>query len=489
MARVFLSYRRADGAYAVGWLAERLTKVDTDIDIRSAFSDSELRCGDNFPEALETEIDSCDVMVVLIGPEWRGERPDGTQRINDPGDWVAREVSAALNHEKRVLPVLIHGAQPLTATDLPKPLDELADLHTLAFDGAADLGDIADHVASHLAEIDLDRARLAGLEKPIELRRFRLGGLGIALTTVAALLGAALGLAIARTRTVSPLADEAATSALAYRTLEDTPGTSAEETEAARIAAETATAEVASAEAFLDHADLWIAGSIVEMTVFAALAVVGHFYVWKHWSEGLTIRWRPIFTSFAFGTLAMAWLILAFSNRPPISFGAQRSWLQSTLGLALVAPWILTLLGAAWTHSTVKREEFGHRAEIIGRLARANRVASAMIAVAIAPIAFSIRGLDLGRSEAQLNSSVSQAQLVAFGIFMTAFLAAGTLWGRMQLRVESEALTKDMAGIGQSYRDHAEHVLVHDPFATKPLWAWGWLLVPLGMSILAVVIT
>ena len=90
MARVFLSYRRADGRYAVGWIAERLTKLDEVTEVRTAFRDGELRCGDDFPAALAGEIESCDVLVAVIGPNWLGRRAEGTPRIQDPTDWVGR---------------------------------------------------------------------------------------------------------------------------------------------------------------------------------------------------------------------------------------------------------------------------------------------------------------------------------------------------------------------------------------------------------------
>ena len=42
MARVFISYRRADGQYAVGWIEERLREISGDDGVTTAFRDSDL---------------------------------------------------------------------------------------------------------------------------------------------------------------------------------------------------------------------------------------------------------------------------------------------------------------------------------------------------------------------------------------------------------------------------------------------------------------
>lgn len=44
-----MSYRRADGLYGVGWLAERLRSLDSITGVETAFHDAALRAGDDFP--------------------------------------------------------------------------------------------------------------------------------------------------------------------------------------------------------------------------------------------------------------------------------------------------------------------------------------------------------------------------------------------------------------------------------------------------------
>ena len=77
----------------------------------------------------------CDVLIAVIGPNWRGVRDNGSARIDESLDWVGREIASAIEDGKRVIPVLIAGAEPLQPADLPEPVRPVADL--LASFGAA----------------------------------------------------------------------------------------------------------------------------------------------------------------------------------------------------------------------------------------------------------------------------------------------------------------------------------------------------------------
>ena len=104
MARVFISYRRKDGPYGVGWLAQALRSLDDVTGVDTEFHDLELRTGVKLNEALDQEIDRSDVVVAMIGPVWRGEQPEGPARITDPSCWIVRELSAAYRLGKKVVP-------------------------------------------------------------------------------------------------------------------------------------------------------------------------------------------------------------------------------------------------------------------------------------------------------------------------------------------------------------------------------------------------
>lgn len=169
---MFVSYRRADGVYAVGWLAARLRLLDLVNGVETAFHDSTLRAGDDFPDALQDELDQCDLVIAVISPEWYAAR-DGELRIKDPDDWVVREIATAFSSGTRVLPILIGGAEHPLASQLHDSIADLTRLHTLPFTDGNDLDTIVEHIESHLEEIDIARARLAGLEQPVEVPKLQ----------------------------------------------------------------------------------------------------------------------------------------------------------------------------------------------------------------------------------------------------------------------------------------------------------------------------
>lgn len=82
--RVFISYRREDGAQA-GRISDRLKHELGDNQI---FMDVDaIRLGVNFVEALNKEVAKCDVLLALIGPNWldlRDRDRDGRRLLDNP---------------------------------------------------------------------------------------------------------------------------------------------------------------------------------------------------------------------------------------------------------------------------------------------------------------------------------------------------------------------------------------------------------------------
>ena len=128
--RIFINYRREDTAGHVHSLFEALTKrfgaarVFRDIDGIDA--------GTDFVAALHRELESCLVMLVVIGHEWLTVQDPKlkTRRLDDSTDFVRLEVATALRNDKvRVIPVLVAGATMPAAADLPDDLKPLARRH------------------------------------------------------------------------------------------------------------------------------------------------------------------------------------------------------------------------------------------------------------------------------------------------------------------------------------------------------------------------
>jgi TIR domain len=82
--------------------------------------------GSDFVEELLTRVQSCSVLLVVIGPQWLTLTNDaGQRRIDDPQDWLHREIVEAFTHGLRVIPVLTDGVNLPTEEELP---DDIAGL-------------------------------------------------------------------------------------------------------------------------------------------------------------------------------------------------------------------------------------------------------------------------------------------------------------------------------------------------------------------------
>jgi hypothetical protein len=86
-----------------------------------------IKAGQDFVRVLEHEVGACDVMLVLIGPDWLTLTDQaGRLRLDSPDDFVRVEIESALRLGKRVIPVLVQGTEMPRAEALPEPLKALA---------------------------------------------------------------------------------------------------------------------------------------------------------------------------------------------------------------------------------------------------------------------------------------------------------------------------------------------------------------------------
>jgi hypothetical protein len=81
--------------------------------------------GTQFEEALNQALAQSDNLLAIIGPDWLTASKDGHRRLDDPEDWVRREVAAGLAGRAAVTPVLVGNAQLPAAEELPEPLQAL----------------------------------------------------------------------------------------------------------------------------------------------------------------------------------------------------------------------------------------------------------------------------------------------------------------------------------------------------------------------------
>jgi len=149
----FISYRRSQNTWQARDIRRELTRRYGDA---SVFIDtSSIDYGEAFPDRIVSAIRGCSVMLVLIGPHWL-EPIAGTRRIDDPNDWVRREIEAGLQRrEAVVVPVLLDGALAPTDAELPESVKGLAALHAVAIIG----DDLAADIDNLLSSVERGRRR------------------------------------------------------------------------------------------------------------------------------------------------------------------------------------------------------------------------------------------------------------------------------------------------------------------------------------------
>jgi hypothetical protein len=79
------------------------TAIGTGVQIiGGAFDTVRANPGQEWPREIQEALLGCRAMLVIIGPYWLAARDpaSGSQRLDDPGDWVRREVEGVLPARK-----------------------------------------------------------------------------------------------------------------------------------------------------------------------------------------------------------------------------------------------------------------------------------------------------------------------------------------------------------------------------------------------------
>ncbi|EAZ79573.1 toll/interleukin-1 receptor domain-containing protein [Algoriphagus machipongonensis] len=126
--KIFVSYRRQDASGEAGRLVDHLQEVFGD---DTVFLDVEtIEAGLDFVQAIDKALNSCKVLIALIGPHWLNIKDsEGNPRLFHEGDFIRLEISAALKRDIRVIPVLVNGAVMPKSEELPEELQALTRRH------------------------------------------------------------------------------------------------------------------------------------------------------------------------------------------------------------------------------------------------------------------------------------------------------------------------------------------------------------------------
>jgi WD40 repeat protein len=128
---VFISYRRQETSGLAGRLYDRLADRFGDDQV---FMDVDtIALGVDFAEVITQAVSTCQVLLAVIGPRWlTATDQDGRRRLDDPDDTVRLEVTAALERDIRVIPILVEGATMPRRQELPDSLASLARRNALS---------------------------------------------------------------------------------------------------------------------------------------------------------------------------------------------------------------------------------------------------------------------------------------------------------------------------------------------------------------------
>jgi hypothetical protein len=80
--------------------------------------------GTDFAAEIERRVLASDVLLAVIGTRWLAG-VDGHRKIDDPDDWVRREIRLAFENGIRVVPVFVDDTPRLTDVDLPADIAKL----------------------------------------------------------------------------------------------------------------------------------------------------------------------------------------------------------------------------------------------------------------------------------------------------------------------------------------------------------------------------
>ena len=152
LVRVFISYRRADSAEAAVHLQATLAQR---FGAEAVFRDQTgLRPGQDFPRELEQAIQRSTAVIALIGRRWAGlADKSGRTRLDEPRDFVRRELETALAHSKSILPVLMDGATMPKASDLPKSLKAMARLQAVVLPWHETTAELGNQISAKAREL------------------------------------------------------------------------------------------------------------------------------------------------------------------------------------------------------------------------------------------------------------------------------------------------------------------------------------------------
>jgi hypothetical protein len=159
---IFINYRRDDTADVAGRIHDRLSAA---FGAEAVYNDVDnTPIGVDFGAHIERVLGDCRVFIALIGPDWLEARDEaGARRLDDPADWVRREIELALaTPGLQVVPLLVRGASVPAAGALPETLRGLFRYNAAHVRRDPDFHRDMDRLIAGIGEADDDTAAASG---------------------------------------------------------------------------------------------------------------------------------------------------------------------------------------------------------------------------------------------------------------------------------------------------------------------------------------
>lgn len=124
MTQIFLNYRTDDEPFGVQLLDRELSERFGDDVV--FFASRSIELGDDWHKRMFEAVGKSAALLVVIGRNWLDAKDEhGARRLDDPADFVRREIRAGLKLNKKVIPVRLDVPR-LKAEQLPESLRGLA---------------------------------------------------------------------------------------------------------------------------------------------------------------------------------------------------------------------------------------------------------------------------------------------------------------------------------------------------------------------------
>ncbi|HEX4721530.1 MAG TPA: TIR domain-containing protein [Pseudonocardiaceae bacterium] len=146
MPTFFLNYRTDDGEFAATLIDRALSDRFGSGNVFRA--PKSIPPGSDFERAILAAVRQSDVLLAVIGTRWlTAVDSAGLRRLDDPEDWVRREIAEAIRCDIPVVPVLVDKTDRLTGAPLPSDIAQLAKAQNVRLDHRT-----ADHDLAQLGD-------------------------------------------------------------------------------------------------------------------------------------------------------------------------------------------------------------------------------------------------------------------------------------------------------------------------------------------------